>query len=70
MADDWTTVVPGPGRVRDVAMELLALAERPEDVMSQRGGSEFRIPSYLAERYLAPAKPPAPRRRTSKDGEK
>lgn len=66
MEDDWTTIVPEPGRVRDVALELLALAKSPTDVRTDGNGSEFRIPPYLADLYTAP---PKPRRRIKKDEE-
>lgn len=68
--DQWTTVIPEPGTIEATAGELLALADDPAHVMTQRGGAEFRIPPYLAARYHAPAKILAPRRRSSKDGEK
>ena len=69
MRTDWTTVVPGPGQVKETARALLALARDPKDVYTAGGGMEFRIPPYLAELYNAPAEAPKPRRRTRKDGE-
>jgi hypothetical protein len=66
---DWTTVIPGPGMVQETARALLALADRPEDVMTQGGGNEFRIPPYLATRYEAPADPAPRRRRAKKEGD-
>jgi len=60
--DDWTTVCPDPGQVKAVARELLALARDPRDVRTDSNGNEFRIPPYLAELYMVPGKPPAPKR--------
>ena len=62
MTGDWTSVVPAPGEASVVARELLALADDPADVRTARGGNEFLVPPYLADRYTAPA----PRRRRSK----
>ena len=69
--DDWTTVVPASGTVQETARELLSLADDPADVMTQAGGTEFRIPPYLARRYASqPPESPAPRRRrTKKEGD-
>lgn len=54
----WVTVIPGKGRVGEVARELLALADTPTHVRTDGNGSEFLVPPYLADRYLTP--PPAP----------
>lgn len=67
--DDWTTVVPEPGAVAETARELLALARSPHDVRTAGGGSEFRIPPYLADLYTAPAEAPKRRRSTKKETE-
>lgn len=66
MVDDWTTVVPAPGDVAEVARALLALARSPHDVRTTAGGTEFRVPVYLADLYTAPA---APKRRRAKKEE-
>lgn len=66
--DDWTTVVPEPGRVAETARALLALAHHPSDVATQRGGNEFRIPPYLAELFN-PTPAPKRRRSTQKEGD-
>lgn len=66
MQDDWVTVVPGPGEVKDTARALLALARSPHDVLTTVGGTQFRIPPYLADLYNTP---PAPKRRRPKKEE-
>ena len=60
---DWVTVVPGPDGPAATARALLALAETPLHVRTDGNGSEFRVPSYLADLYTAP---PKPRRQTKK----
>lgn len=65
MVDDWTDVVPGPGAVAETARALLALARDPSDVRTTAGGTQFRIPPYLADLYHAPA--PVKRRRAKKE---
>jgi len=68
--DDWTVIVPEPGRVAEVARGLLALATDSSHVMSQRGGNEFRVPPYLADLYSTPPAPPKKRVvRTKKEGD-
>jgi hypothetical protein len=64
--DDWTTVVPPQGQVAETARELLALARTPGDVRTSAGGTEFRIPPYLADLYTAPQPAPKARRRSSR----
>lgn len=59
---DWVSVVPGAGETREVAVLLLALADSPDDVRTVRGGSEFLVAPYVAERFTRPE--PAPTRRT------
>lgn len=66
MTDDWTLVMPEKGEIKTVAAALLALARDPHDVRTASGGTEFRIPPYLAELYNAPA---APKRRRIKKEE-
>lgn len=63
MTDDWTLVMPAPGETKTVAAALLALARDPHHVRTTSGGTEFRIPPYLADLYNAPPK----RRRTKKE---
>jgi len=63
MRDDWVTVVPAAGEVKEVARALLALAHSPHDVRTAGTGTEFRIPPYLADLYNAPPK----RRRPKKE---
>ena len=63
MTDDWTVVVPGPGEVTRTAQVLLSLARDPGDLRTAAGGTEFRIPPYLADLYHAP---PLPKRRRTK----
>jgi hypothetical protein len=65
---DWVAVVPGEGELRDVAVLLLALAEDPADVRTVRGGNEFLVAPYVAERFTRPEES-APRRRTRKKGD-
>ena len=66
MEGDWITVIPGPGELKQVARDLLALASSPAHVRTDGNGSEFRIPPYLADLY-SPA--PAPRKRLAKKKE-
>lgn len=72
MATEWVSVVPGPGEIKDVARALLALADDPADVRTQRNGSEFLVPADVADRYNAPVQEPVARRRgvKSKEGGK
>lgn len=66
--NDWVPIIPGASdSLRDIAVLLLALADRPEDVRTARGGSEFLVAPYVAERFTQPAEPePSPRRRSRK----
>ena len=64
MTNEWITVEPGLAGVPETAKVLLALAEDPTHVRTGGNGSEFLVPSYLAELYT---NPPKPRRRTKKD---
>lgn len=63
----WPTVIPGPGKARETARELLALADDPADVVSQKGGAEFLVAPYIHDRLF----PAAPKRvrRTKKEGD-
>jgi hypothetical protein len=60
---DWTTVVPAAGAVKETAQTLLSLAEHPNDVRTVRGGMEFLVAPYVAERYTAPEQPRRTRRK-------
>jgi hypothetical protein len=72
MTEGWSVVIPAPGDVAGTARALLALADDPSQVRSQRGGAEFLVPDALAALYGAPApveetKPKAPRGRAKKE---
>jgi len=65
---DWVTVLPGEAGVQKTAIALLAVADDPADVRTQRGGSEFLVAPYVADRYTnATAPSPRPRRRAKKE---
>lgn len=66
MTDGWVPLVPALGTAAQTARELLALARDPGDVRTQRGGAEFLVPPYLAERYTAPVETSTPKRRRVK----
>jgi len=63
--EGWVTVVPEPGKVKEAVTLLLAAAEFPEHVLSQRNGTEFLVPPYVADAYNAPAAA-VPKRRARK----
>lgn len=68
MTGDWQVIVPGAGEVQEVARLLLSLADDPADVRTQRGGAEFLVPPYLADRFTQPEKPKRqPRARRTKE---
>lgn len=68
MRDDWVTVTPEAGAVKETARALLSLARVPADVRTDGNGDVFRVPAYLADMYIAPApEAPRPRRRTKKE---
>lgn len=68
MDDFWVSVIPAREEVSDTARALLALAASPHDVRTTAGGTEFRIPPYLADLYNAPAaEAPKRRRRATKE---
>jgi hypothetical protein len=58
---DWQPIVPGAGEAQEVARLLLSLADDPADVRTQRGGSEFLVPPYLAARFTEPEADPKPK---------
>jgi hypothetical protein len=67
---DWQPIVPGAGEAQEVARLLLALADDPAHVRTQRGGSEFLVPPYLAARFTEPEPKPKttkPRARRTKE---
>ncbi|TRV72547.1 hypothetical protein FKN01_29590 [Streptomyces sp. 130] len=55
---EWQPIVPGAGEAQEVARLLLALADDPAHVRTQRGGSEFLVPPYLAEKFVQPEPEP------------
>jgi hypothetical protein len=67
---DWVTVIPGDKGIQKTAIALLAVADDPADVRTQRGGTEFLVAPYVADRYnTASAPSPRPRRRAKKEDE-
>lgn len=59
---DWVLITPGKEGPKVAAALLLELATSPADVRTASGGTEFRVPPYLAELYN-PTPAPAPKRR-------
>lgn len=50
--EGWAVIVPeSRADAPSVARALLAMADSPAAVMTQRGGAEFLVPEALAERY-------------------
>lgn len=67
---DWVTVVPGESGIQKTAIALLAVADDPADVQTQKGGAEFLVASYVADRYNGEHETASrPRRRASKKEE-
>jgi hypothetical protein len=65
---NWVTVLPGEAGVQKTAIALLALADDPDHVRTQRGGSEFLVALYVADRYNTASEPERrPRRRAKKE---
>jgi len=62
---EYTIVIPEKGKLKETAKALLELADDPRDVMTDGNGTEFRVPSELADRYARVAYTPevAPKRR-------
>lgn len=52
MREGWSVVVPEDAEhVVPTAQALLAMADTPAHVLTQRGGTEFLVPEALAERF-------------------
>lgn len=50
--EGWAVVVPeSREQISTTARGLLAAAEHPRDVLTQRGGTEFLVPEAVADRY-------------------
>lgn len=60
---DWVPVVPGKGELGETARALLAIAGDTSLVRTEGNGTEFLVPSWVAERFTAPEEPQTPRRR-------
>lgn len=81
MKDDWVTIHPETGSVKETARALLSFARTPADVRTESNGDLFRVPPYLADLYTTPPEAPRPpeaptppeaprpRRRTKKEGD-
>jgi hypothetical protein len=70
MTTDWVTVLPGDSGIQKTAIALLAVADDPADVRTQRGGTEFLVAPYVADRYNSASAPTSrPRRRAKKEDE-
>lgn len=67
--DDWVTVIPPAGLLKETARVLVDLADRPGDVRSQGNGSEFLVPPALAEAYEKATAPKPKRSRRAKTEE-
>lgn len=68
--EDWVTVIPPDGLVKETARVLVDLSERPGDVRTLGSGNEFLVPPALAEAYekvIAP-KPKRARRAKTEEG--
>lgn len=61
------TFIPEPGQLKEMAQALLAVADDPSQVMTQRGGTEFTVPADVAERYRKSLRPA--RRSSKKEGD-
>lgn len=59
---EWVTVVPGPGNLRQVAGELLAVADDPRHVRTTNGGQHFLVHPLVAEKFNNAAPAPKSRR--------
>lgn len=59
---EWLLIVPGKGELKDTAKELLRLAGDPALVRTTGSGTEFLVPSDVAQEFTAPV-PPTPARK-------
>lgn len=69
ITSEWVVITPGKEGPKVAAQLLLQLATSPADVRTTSGGTEFRVPPYLAELYNPTPAPPPKRRRTVKKEE-
>lgn len=62
---DVAVVIPAPGDLSATARRLLELADSPRDVRTTGNGTEFLVPSALADAYngKSATPPPQPKRR-------
>ena len=70
--EGWVPVIPGAGLLKETAQMLLAIAQDPALVRTDGNGTEFLVPSWVADSFAAPAKPPqkrAPRARKTESEE-
>lgn len=56
----WVSVVPAAGKLTETARELLTLAGDPSLVRTDGNGTEFLVPSWVADAYTTPTPPPPP----------
>lgn len=63
---DWVFVVPAPDAIRDTARLLLDIAQDPTEIRTQGNGTEFIVPSYVADEYHARLSGPRPTKRRGK----
>jgi len=61
IGDDWVTVIPPRGQVKEIARALLDAATDPGHVLTARGGAEFLVAPYVADALNAPKRPRKPR---------
>ncbi len=64
--DGWQIVVVPRERLAQTARDLLEAADDPADVRTQRGGREFLVRDYVADRISKPKRARA--RRTKESG--
>lgn len=68
--DDWVPVIPGQDGIKAAAQELLTIAGDPALVRTAGNGTEFLVPSWVADAFVSPPAPEkkrAPRARKSED---
>jgi hypothetical protein len=67
---EWVVVIPAASEnLKDVARELLGHADDPRDVRTQRGGTEFLVAPYVADRYTRPTRKRRSSRKISNESE-